>query len=209
MDQMQLCNLFLHSLNRETKEEVQNFPFRSYEEILEGVLRINQDTIDSGCKIYSPNVKLVSPNQNNANYQNYGANNQVTKGVNYNHGATTHSDTDQAKNVDFPKNGNNKNNNNLGNQRVPNTVSFVNTVDVDHLSQKQNQTQFLNQYQNSSQGAMNHSYNNRFQSYNWGYNQQQQDVYQRPRDYDPNLYFGFNKVWGHDDRTYRNRNNFL
>lgn len=49
---------------------------------------------------------------------------------------------------------------------------------------------------------MNHGYNNQFKNYNQGYNQQKQDAYQRPRDYDPDLYCGFHKVQGHDDRTF-------
>ncbi|KAH9303449.1 hypothetical protein KI387_015032, partial [Taxus chinensis] len=48
MDQMELCDLFLHSLSREVKEEVQKFPLRTYDEVLESALRIDQAAIDSG-----------------------------------------------------------------------------------------------------------------------------------------------------------------
>ncbi|KAH9320372.1 hypothetical protein KI387_043968 [Taxus chinensis] len=186
---------FTHSIERLGRKS-RSFLSHSYEEVLEGVTLIDQATIESGRKIYGPNGKLVSPNQNNANYQNNGANNQGPKGVNQNHGATMNSATDQAKNTSFTNNGNTNNNNNMGNQRAPNTVSSVNTFDVNHPSQKKNQTQGPNQYQNSGQGETNHGYNNQFQNYNRGYNQQQQDAYQRPRDYDPNLYCGFHKGMG-------------
>ncbi|KAH9307477.1 hypothetical protein KI387_035388, partial [Taxus chinensis] len=55
MDQMELCDLFLHSLIREVKEEVQKFPQRTYDEVLESALRIDQAEIDSGRKTYGTN----------------------------------------------------------------------------------------------------------------------------------------------------------
>lgn len=107
---------------------------------MEGTLWIDKAAIDSGRKTYASNGKLVSPNQSNANHQNNGANNEGPKGVNHNHGATTNSATNQAKNIGFPNNDNTNNNNNLGNQRGPNIVSSVNKVDVNCPPQKQNQT---------------------------------------------------------------------
>ncbi|KAH9288073.1 hypothetical protein KI387_032190, partial [Taxus chinensis] len=65
MDQMELCDIFLYSLNREIKEEVQKFPLRSYREVLEVALRIGQVAIDSGRKTYGTNGRLITPTQSN------------------------------------------------------------------------------------------------------------------------------------------------
>ncbi|KAH9295643.1 hypothetical protein KI387_039231, partial [Taxus chinensis] len=52
----------------EVKEEVQKFPLRTYDEVLESALRIDQAAIDSGRKTYGANGRLITPNQNTKNY---------------------------------------------------------------------------------------------------------------------------------------------
>ncbi|KAH9312087.1 hypothetical protein KI387_027122, partial [Taxus chinensis] len=73
----------------EMKEEVQKFPLRSYEEVLEGALQIDQAAIDSGRKTYGANGKLVTPSQNTPGYSNNTNNNQGPNILNKNHGVTT------------------------------------------------------------------------------------------------------------------------
>ncbi|KAH9289173.1 hypothetical protein KI387_033290, partial [Taxus chinensis] len=100
----------------ETKEEVQKFPLRSYEEVLEGSLQIDQVAIDSGRKTYEENGKLVTLAQNTPGYPNNMENNQGPNILNKNHGFTNDDVTDQPKNpnvVNPTNNGvTNSNNNN-------------------------------------------------------------------------------------------------
>ncbi|KAH9299913.1 hypothetical protein KI387_044609, partial [Taxus chinensis] len=79
------------------KEEVQKFPLRTYDEVLESALRIDQVVIDSGRKTYGTNRKLITPNQNTAAYPNTVNANQGPKILNKNRGVTTDGVTDQTK----------------------------------------------------------------------------------------------------------------
>ena len=127
---MELCGLFLHSLNRETMEEVQNFPLRSYEEVLEGALWIDQTTIDSVHKTYGTNGRLITPNQGNSGYPNNMNKNQGPKVLNMNHGVTTDGVTDQAKKPIIVSTPNTKttNNNNINSNNQKITIVFFRIV---------------------------------------------------------------------------------
>ncbi|KAH9296041.1 hypothetical protein KI387_039629, partial [Taxus chinensis] len=180
----------------------------SVNEVLEGALRIDQETNGSGWKTYGSNGRLFTPSQRNSNYPYGSKNNQGPKVFNTKHGVTIDGVIDQVRNPNVvnTNHANNSNaNGNLGNNIIPDSV---NTVDV-NCPHRQSQTQGPNQHQSSGQEATNHGYNNQSQNYNRGYNQQQQDVYQRPHNYELNLYCSLHKVCGHDVGTCRDYKKFL
>ncbi|KAH9290536.1 hypothetical protein KI387_034653, partial [Taxus chinensis] len=78
----------------EVKEEVQKFPLRTYDEVLESALRIDQAAIDSGRKMYGANERLITPTQNTITTKSV---NQGPKILNKNRGVTTDGVTDQPK----------------------------------------------------------------------------------------------------------------
>ncbi|KAH9327377.1 hypothetical protein KI387_007555, partial [Taxus chinensis] len=98
------------------KEEVQKFPLRTYDEVLESALRIDQAVIDSGRKTYGTNGKLITPNQNTMTYPNAGNTDQGPKILNENPRVTTNGVTNQVKGpnvVNTPALANNQRNNNF------------------------------------------------------------------------------------------------
>ncbi|KAH9331625.1 hypothetical protein KI387_003733, partial [Taxus chinensis] len=78
----------------EVKEEVQKFPLRTYDEVLESALQIDQAAIDSGRKTYGANGRLITSTQNTTTTTNV---NQGPKILNKNRGVTTDGITDQPK----------------------------------------------------------------------------------------------------------------
>lgn len=106
--------------------------------MLEGALRIDQVAINSGCKTYRANGKLVTHVQSTPGYSNNTNNNQGPKILNTNLGVTIDGVTNQPKNpsvvnpigtgaTNNNKNGNNKRNNNLS--------PSVNAMDFNHPQQ--------------------------------------------------------------------------
>ncbi|KAH9326061.1 hypothetical protein KI387_006239, partial [Taxus chinensis] len=81
----------------EVKEEVQKFPLRTYDEVLESALRIDQAAIDSGRKTYGTNGRLIISSQNTTTYPITMNVNQGPKILNKNRGVTTDGVTDQPK----------------------------------------------------------------------------------------------------------------
>ncbi|KAH9327574.1 hypothetical protein KI387_007752, partial [Taxus chinensis] len=81
----------------EVKEEVQKFPLKTYDEVLESALRIDQTAIDTGRKTYGANGRLITPNQNTTNYPTTKNVNQGPKILNKNRGVTTDGVTNQPK----------------------------------------------------------------------------------------------------------------
>ncbi|KAH9307401.1 hypothetical protein KI387_035312, partial [Taxus chinensis] len=81
----------------EVKEEVEKLTLRTYDEVLESALRIDQAAIDSGCKTYGTNGRLITSNQNTTTYPTTTNVNQGPKILIKNHGVTTDGVTDQPK----------------------------------------------------------------------------------------------------------------
>ncbi|KAH9314964.1 hypothetical protein KI387_023591, partial [Taxus chinensis] len=81
----------------EVKEEVQKFSLKTYDEVLESALRIDQAAIDSGRKTYGANGRLITSNQNATTYPTITNVNQGPKILNKNRGVTMDGVTDQPK----------------------------------------------------------------------------------------------------------------
>ncbi|KAH9299864.1 hypothetical protein KI387_044087 [Taxus chinensis] len=212
MDQMELCDLFLHSLSREVKEEVQKFPLRTYDEVLESALQIDQAAIDSGHKTYGANGRLVTSNQNTTTYPTTTNVNQGPKILNKNQGVTTDGVTDQPKKVNVVNTPSQ-----INNQRNNNFTPTINTVDFNHPQQQQqwknptqgpsqNSTRYQNQNSNQRQQTQNFNPNRQRFDQNFG---PQYTPNQQTRNYNPNSYCGFHKIQGHDTRTCRDYNKFM